>query len=438
MAKKKPKLDVDCWLVRQLYNNYNPTFNAFYVRPSLYNEYLSDRAYTHELQRTNLISKGVFDDDDSFCAFARHAAATQDDLAGVADVKGWFDAHPGAKNLTPLKYTCIDTLKTATVEKLTQLECIALPMTQKYVEKNVFQKNTKMRYVDLLQCRDADLMSSLRHDAQGHLGLNEERTLVYMPAAYDNIGETNVIVDKGGQLKTEKYNLIDSLDYLVPYAFEANQITNTRKLTVSKVPYTVCLPYSMALPAGAVAYQLSKRHANKLVFEEVTSNNMEALHTYHVVVDGKQSQGQVNHITLDTYKSDIPQPVPASTGIRMEQDDVPGYSIRGTLSAISNSEAADLGAYILQSDGRWHPVTTAKTEGKILPFRAYLLPSAHNAAAAIKMSLIDSYDNVTGIDTIETIDRNGNSRYYDLQGREIEGSNAKGIVIKNGKKVIMK
>ena len=438
MAKKKPKMDVDAWLIRQLHNNYNPTFDAFYVRPSLYNEYLSDRAYTHDLQRTSLISKGVFDDDDSFCAFARHAAATQDDLAGIADVKGWFDAHPGAKNLTPLKYTSIDSLKTATVEKLTQLECIALPKTLKDVDKNVFQKNTKMRYVDFLQCQDADLLRSLRYGAQSNLGLNEERTLVYMPAAYDNIGETNVIVDKGGQLKTEKFHLIDSLDYLVPYAFEANQIANTRKLAVSKVPHTVCLPYSMALPAGAVAYQLSKRDANKLVFEEVTSSNIEALHLYLVVVDGKQAQGQVDHITLDSYKSGAPQPVPASTGIRMEQDDVPGYSIRGTLKAISNKEAADLGAYILQSDGKWHPVTTAKTEGKILPFRAYLLPSARRGAAPIEMSLISSNGDVTGIDTIQTIDRNGNSRYYDLQGREIDGSSAKGLVIKNGKKVIIK
>ena len=438
MAKKKPAMTQDSWIIRQLHNNYNPTFDAFYVRPSLYNEYLSDRAYTHDMQRTNLISKGVFDDDDSFCAFARHAAATQDDLAGITDVKGWFDAHLGAKNLTPLKYTSIDTLKTATVEKLTQLECISLPKTLKDVDKNVFQKNTKMRYVDFLQCSDADLLRSLRYGAQSDLGLNEERTLVYMPAAYDNIGETNVIVDKGGQFKTEKFHLIDSLDYLVPYAFEANQIANTRKLAVSKVPHTVCLPYSMVLPAGAVAYQLSKRDANKLVFEEVTSSNMEALHLYLVVVDGKQAQGQVDHITLDSYKYGAPQPVPASTGIRMEQDDVPGYSIRGTLKAISNKEAADLGAYILQSDGKWHPVTTAKTEGKILPFRVYLLQSARHGAAPIEMSLIGNNGDVTGIDTIETIDRNGNSRYYDLQGREIDGRSAKGLVIKNGKKVIIK
>ena len=63
---------------------------------------------------------------------------------------------------------------------------------------------------------------------------------------------------------------------------------------------------------------------------------------------------------------------------------------------------------------------------------------ARHGAAPIEMSLISSNGDVTGIDTIQTIDRNGNSRYYDLQGREIDGRSAKGLVIKNGKKVIIK
>ncbi len=431
----------------------------------------------------------MFDDDDSFCSFARHAAATQDDLAGVTDVEGWFDAYPGAKNLTPLKYTSIDSLKTASVEKLSQLECIALPKTLKGVDEKVFQKNTKMRYVDFLQCQNADLMSHLRYGAQSHLGLNEERTLVYMPAAYDNIGETNVIVEKANpqpptpktqndqttntpndqttntpndqttntpntQLVTEKFHLVDSLDYLVPYAFDATSIENSRKLAVSKVPYTICLPYSLNLIAGAVAYKLSERDANKLVFEEVTDNVLEAFRPYLIVVNGPntpndQTTNTPNDQTpniqlpvLDSYKYGALQPIPASTGIRMEQDDVPGYSIRGSFEAISNAEAADLGAYILQSDGNWHPVSTSNQKASILPFRAYLLPSARNAGArTISMSLVDDPTPNTqdlAPNTIETIDKDGTHRYYDLQGREIDVRSAKGIVIKKGKKTIVK
>jgi len=436
MAKQKPKMDVDNWLVRQLYNNYNPTFDAFYVRPSLYNDYLSDRAYTHDLQRTNLISRGVFDDDDSFCAFAKHAAATQDDLGTVLNVEGWFDAHPGAKNLTPLKYTSIDTLKVATLAPLTQLEQVALPKTLKHIEKNVFQKNTKLRYVDMLLSNDADLMAGLRNGVHGYLGTNDQMTLAYMPAEYGDIGETNVVVNKGGQMKANEYSLIDTLDYMVPYAFDAISIKNSRKLATSDVPYTVCLPYSMSLPYGtATAYKLSLRTGNSLVFTE-TDGTLEAMVPYLVVVNGNEGQGKVDYLTLDSYRYEALQPIPASTGTFTEQVDAPGYSMRGTLKAISNAEAADLGAYILQSDGKWHPVSTDNGKASIQPFRAYLLPSAHSNGARTLSIALENADGTTAIDTIQTIDADGTEHYYNLQGRRINPNTAKGVVIENGKKTI--
>jgi hypothetical protein len=106
-----------------------------------------------------------------------------------------------------------------------------------------------------------------------------------------------------------------------------------------------------------------------------------------------------------------------------------------TFDAIDNETAAERGAYILQSDGDWHPVansTEAEKAATILPFRAYLLPSSHHANDRISMMLED----VTGIDTIETIDNDGTHRYYDLNGRELPGKPEKGIYIHNGKKFI--
>ena len=431
MAKQKPKMDVDNWLARQLYNNYNPTFDAFYVRPSLYNEYLSDRAYTHDLQRTNLISKGVFDDDESFSAFARHAAATQDDLGTVNNVDGWFDKYPAAKNLTPLKYTSIDTLKAATMAPLTQLEQVALPKTLKSVEKNVFQKNTKLRYVDMLLSNDAGLMAGLRNGVHGYLGLNEQLTLAYMPAEYGDIGETNVVVNKGGVLKTKTYRMVDSLSYMVPYEFEAEKIENPRTLAASSIPYTFCVPYKMNVPQYARAYKLSSRDGNSLVFEEV-KGELQTMQPYLLKVVGNKRLRKMS----TTLNTDIQQTIPASGVMTYgRQVDAPGYSMRGTFDAISNAQAAEYGAYILQSDGDWHPVSTDNQKAEILPFRAFLLPSARNAAARLSMSLVDD---TTGIDNIETIDEDGTRRYYDLNGRELPGKPAQGVYIYNGKKYMMK
>lgn len=439
LAKKKPEISSEFAVWRWLCNNYNPTFDAFFVRPSLYNDYVSDANYTgSSWQRTNNISKGAFSDDDSFCAFAAHAAATQDDLTGVTDVERWFDAHPGVKDLTPLKYTAVDSLSKATLAPLTQLEQIAMPAGLRAMEEGLFEQNKRLRYVDLLMNHDTELMRRLKEGTHRLLGTNEKNTLVYMPAEYGDVGGTNVIVDTKGKLTASEYYLNDTLDYMVPYAFDALSIVNSRKLPASDVPYTVCLPYSMTLPRGAAAtYKLSQRDGNKLVFEEVTDDeDIQAMHPYLIMVyDDEDLQG--NAFSLDS-KSGAAQTIPASTGIRMEQDDAPGYSVRGTLKTVSNSEAADMGAYILQSDGDWYPVRTSNTKAEILPYRCYLLPSARNAGARISMTLTDADGDATGIDTIETIGRDGTHTYYDLQGRRIDPGNAKGVVIKDGKKIVVK
>ena len=60
---------------------------------------------------------------------------------------------------------------------------------------------------------------------------------------------------------------------------------------------------------------------------------------------------------------------------------------------------------------------------------ASYLQSRNGTRATIGMTLEDA----TGIDSLRTIDNDGTERVYDLSGRRVNG-NAKGIVIKNGKK----
>ena len=191
----------------------------------------------------------------------------------------------------------------------------------------------------------------------------------------------------------------------------------------------MCVPYKMNVPAYARAYTLSDRDGNTLVFKEVTGE-LEALKPYLVKVVGNKRLRK-NSTTLNT---NIAQTIPAS-GLNTYSKNVDsfGYSLRGALETIDNETAANLGAYILQSDGDWHPVgssTDAEKKAAILPFRAYLLPSAHHANERISMMLEDATD----IDSFETIDEDGTHRYYDLNGRELPGKPANGIYIHNGKK----
>ena len=424
LAKKKPKMDADNWFWRNMCNNYNPTFDAFYVRPSLYKQYIGDNDYvSNSWQRTNSISTGTFKEDESFEAFAVHAAATQDDLTGVTDVTGWFKNHTGIKDLTPLRYTLVDSLKTTDMKPLTQLERIAMPVALTSIEDGAFADAKNLRWADFMMCGNADLMTDLQNGGLRKKGLTEN-TLCYLPTAYGQTDEVNVVVgDTTGVMNCANYKLIDGIDYDVPYKFNAAKVENTRTLAKSVAPYTICLPYDLQIPNGAKAYKLSGRSTNELIFTE-TTETLKALQPYLIWTTSGDA-------SLDAGAVEIP----ASGGNTFgKQDDAPGFSMRGTLYGISNAEAAELGAYALQQDGKWHPVMSDTDEhraARILPFRAYLLQNRVAGARAIGMTLED----VTGIEQLRTIDSDGTERIYDLNGRQISAP-AKGINIINGKKVI--
>ncbi len=415
----------ELFFLRWLSNNYNPTFDAFYVRPSQYQDYIYGKDYNGSAQRTNFISKGMFEDDESFCAFATHAAATADDLTGVRSVKGWFDLHTGIRDLTPLVYTAVDSLHTADIQPLTKLEKIVLPTTLKAMEDSLFSNAANLLYVDMHMCDSTNISADLKARGFSRLGIDSLQTLVYLPATYGESDGTNIVVSDGTGFSAEGFRLIDGRDYYVPYAFKTDKVENTRTLAKSDMPYTICLPYDLPVPDGAKAYKLSGRSTNELIFTE-TTETLEALHPYLIwTADGDAS--------LNIGAAEIPANGPLTVG---QQQDAPGYSIRGTLYNISNAEAAEMGAYTLQNDGLWHPVKSDTDEhraARILPYRAYLLQSARTNAPAIGMVL----EGTTGITQLRTVDRDGTERIYDLNGRQLSAP-TKGINIINGKKIINK
>ena len=375
LPKQKAEMTQDNWVWRNMCNNYNPTFDAFYVRPSLYDEYLRDEAYTGSWQRTNNVSRGAFEDDESFAAFAAHAAATEDDLTGIDNVDGWFDDRTGIKDLTPLRYTAVSELKAADMKPLTNLERIAMPTSLESIEDNSFADATNLRWADFMMCDSTMVVDDLRGGGLRNKGFSEN-TLCYMPKQYGQTDEVNVIVDNA----TMTYRLVDALDYDVPYAFKAQKVENTRTLTKSAAPYTICLPYDLNIPTGAKAYKMSGRSDNELIFTQ-TLDRLETLQPYLIWAD----QGDA---TLGT-SGDIS--IPASGGMTYgRQHDAPGFSMRGTLYGISNAEASELGAYTLQNDGKWHPVLSDNDEHRaasIPPFRAYLLQNRNARNRAIGMTL---------------------------------------------------
>ncbi|MBO4849294.1 MAG: leucine-rich repeat protein [Prevotella sp.] len=438
LTKKKLNISTQNALWRRLCNNYNPTFDAFYVLPSTYEDYLYDDAYTgSSWQRTNNISKGEFDDDASFRYFASHAAATKDDLTRVYNIKGWSKGHEDVKDLSYLGFSAIDSLRAGDMQPLTLLEKVALPVTLRVIEDSVFAKAPGLRYVDMLMCDSTMLVDDIKTRSFARLGIDSLQTLVYLPQEYGPAKGVNIIVANGTSLSAETFRLVDK-DYCVPYSFTAGSVVNERRLEPRKgqeeSKYTVCLPYDLPVPPGAKVYKLMGRSGGTLTFLQEPSK-METLTPYLVVVSGQTADLGVGR------KREIPNTQSAISQTANNQINVPGYSMRGTMQTIDYKKAAELYAYILQaSDNKWHLVKKAEgyENANIPAMRTYLLQNGGVGANSLSMELLDDIEDPDGIDTIRTIDTDGTERYYDLDGRELPGKPERGIYIRNGKKYISK
>lgn len=443
LCTKKPKITIDSryWFD----NDYSPTCDAMYVRPSLYREYLDDTDYTEEhgsVKYTNMISKGAFSDDEAFCAFGQHGVSSLNDLVQVKAVDGWFDNHTAIKDLTTLRYTKVGRVKKADFGKLTQLERLALPINTDSIEAGAFQNSQNLRFVDFLAV-ESSVAEKLKDGGLARIGIDTQKTLAYVPMTYGLTEETNVVTGSSDNgLIAHNYRLYDGWDYTVPYAFQTKTVENSRTLPKSDAPYTVCVPYTMEVPYGCKAYTLSDRDGNQLVFKEI-EGQMEAMQPYLVKVfeDGLDAQNPAAKLN-----STIAQEIPSSGGSTFgQQVDGYGYSLRGTFDMIDNQTAHELYAYVLKSDGKWYLVgndTEEHRKAYIPPYRAFLLLNGGYGTRAVTLDM-ELEDNPTAIEepeieTVKTIDNDGTNRIYDLRGLKLQRIPERGVYIMNGKKYIKK
>jgi len=230
-------------------------------------------------------------------------------------------------------------------------------------------------------------------------------------------------------------NELNTSDYLsVGMDFYALRTRFYRNITANK-PYTVTLPCEWSNSTDKV-YVLSSVNKVKGMasFSQVENNvngefhSFEAYKPYLVVPTNNQSFIGGSNKRLVYAEPDTPV-----------AEDVNGVQWCATYEGLTNAEAAAAGAYILQSDGLFHKVTTGNTAAVIPPYRAYITLSSDSQASGAKQLSISLGGETTGIRAIETTDKDGTVRYYDLQGRYIGNTldgQPKGIYIKNGKKFI--
>ena len=212
-----------------------------------------------------------------------------------------------------------------------------------------------------------------------------------------------------------------------PFAIAASRGSNVsydRNFTKDQ-PCTICLPFALSaeeLVNVGKAYALSSVNASKATFTPV--QEIEAYKPYLLIPsDG----GKL--LTEITAAKDITAPTEAKTSVSGS------YSFVGTLQAKESVKQKGMEIYGFSAkDGKF---VHASDKASIDAFRAYIaVPSTALPTAASRSIDID-FGGTTGINEIQNAQSSSAAATYDVAGKRV-GKNYKGVVIRNGKKMIQK
>ena len=244
--------------------------------------------------------------------------------------------------------------------------------------------------------------------------------------------------------------------------------------------YVVSLPYDYdftdyneADQARVYRLRFKEEYYKQFIFlPDNNPNLMQAGRAYLVVVTRGQLNLSATGVTLtNTIVDDEQNVVNSFEDWYFEDKFTPVGKWQANFSSISDVEADEMNIYGLRDDGTWARFQSdGSVEQHRLPaYRGYYEADAASEARARAAALLGTYktlfqmsdqqgtstgenvnyDNLdyegnipygstpTDIEpTIRTVDADGTSRYFDLQGRLLNGKPDKGLFIENGKKAV--
>lgn len=265
---------------------------------------------------------------------------------------------------------------------------------------------------------------------------------------WENFSEVKLVV-KGSNGDTYKYNGDVEINYsdnketplIISQAFTANSVTFTRTFAAGK-PHTVCLPFAITSTAGyGTFYKLSSYDNGKVRFTKVDATV--ANKPYLFIPD--KNKADVMKIQV-TGSVDISSTTEYETYTSNAGTD---YSTRfnGVYRKKTFTEQDlnnyDIYGWTSNTDGNGY-FRKAGAGASVAPCRAYIRLAKGGAgigSAPARLSVEFDDGETTGIDTIGTAvsgaDGGADAPMYNLQGQRVSGS-YKGVVIKNGRKMIVK
>lgn len=212
-----------------------------------------------------------------------------------------------------------------------------------------------------------------------------------------------------------------------PFAIAASKGSNVSydRVFTKDQPSTVCLPFALTaeeLANVGKAYTLSAVSGSKATFTPAAA--IEAYKPYLLIpsADGKLLENIAAKDIADV-------PVEAKTSVSG------GYSFVGTLQAKESVKTEGMEVYgFSANEGKF---VHASDKASIDAFRAYIsVPSTAHSTAASRSIDID-FGGTTGINEIQNAHSSSAAATYDVAGKRVD-KNYKGVVIRNGKKMIQK
>ena len=242
--------------------------------------------------------------------------------------------------------------------------------------------------------------------------------------------------------EANKNNPAWSWTYDIPFAFNATNVTNDRKLNAlsannKQQGYTVCLPYEITLPSTVEVYTLTASKNDQVGFVKTATNKLAPLTPYLIIpsISG-QLLNEPNATIVKTSQALVDANAVQSAAVSGQQK----YALKGSISYKSGDDAAaeTESYYILQGENKWGKLTGGNyldvdNPACILPLRAYLVTDGTAPAR-----LFSIFDEATGISREIVVDADSTPVIYDLQGRKVTNPQRGGLYIINGKKMIMK
>ena len=285
------------------------------------------------------------------------------------------------------------------------------------IEDDVFEKKgANIRSIDLSKCENLEnLYVNRKMNGNPFHGI-KETALIFVPKDKAN-KDVNVVVGDACQ----KLLLKEGENFYSPRDFKAQNVEYKRSMAAND-NYTICLPYSAPMMSGVKYYELKGIKGSSLQFSEVTQTKPGV--PYMVVTTSSVDNFDYDENKNNGATTDIVSKV-------AEGSAGGGYTMCGTYSLISPAETID--KFILQDQGKWQRAKTENPNVYISPFRAYLLSTGSSDDTGSEV------DDGTGINNIHTTDLDGTERWYDLNGRIINGApSKKGVYIRQGKKIVIR